>query len=94
MQGTIESGTVAVRRKRKTRVGVVASDKSEKTIKVVCAFSVKHKKYGKIMNRRTALHVHDEGNEAQIGDRVEVAECRPLSKTKNWRLVRIVRRAK
>jgi len=73
--------------------GVVASDKGDKTIKVVVTFQTKHPKYGKILKRRTVLHAHDEKNEAREGDRVEVAECRPLSKTKHHRLVRIVERA-
>ncbi len=81
------------RRTRKTRVGVVASNKSEQTLKVVCDYSVKHPKYGKYMRRRTIIHAHDAKNEAEIGDRVEVTECRPVSKTKNWRLVRVVSRA-
>ncbi|MFQ5494047.1 MAG: 30S ribosomal protein S17, partial [Phycisphaerae bacterium] len=87
------SAAVAGRRPRKSRVGVVASDKRDKTIKVVCHYTVKHKKYGKYMGRRTSLHAHDFANEARTGDRVEVAECRSLSKTKHWRLVRIVKRA-
>ena len=81
------------RRRRKVRVGIVASDKGDKTITVECHYSVKHKKYGKQMGRRTRLHAHDAKNEARVGDRVEVTECRPLSKTKNWRLIRIVERA-
>ena len=83
----------AERRKRKTRVGVVASDKGEQTLKVVCDYSVKHRKYGKYMRRRTIIHVHDAKSEAEVGDRVEVTECRPISKTKHWRLVRVVTRA-
>lgn len=80
------------RTKRRTRVGVVSSNKADKTIKLVCAFSVKHAKYGKYMSRRSVLHAHDEKNEAAIGDRVEVMECRPISKTKSWRLIRIIER--
>lgn len=90
---TVETSAETKRRVRKTRVGVVSSDKGDKTITVVCSFSVKHRKYGKYINRRTKVHAHDEKNEAQEGDRVEVSECRPLSKTKNWRLVRVVSRA-
>jgi small subunit ribosomal protein S17 len=78
------------RRSRRTRVGVVSSDKTDKTIKVVCQYTVKHPKYGKYIRRRTVLHAHDERNEAKEGDRVEVMVCRPVSKTKSWRLVRIV----
>ena len=77
----------------RTVVGVVASDKGHKTIKVVSAFQTRHAKYGKYLKRRTILHAHDEKNEAREGDRVEIAECRPLSKTKHHRLVRIIERA-
>jgi small subunit ribosomal protein S17 len=77
----------------RTIVGVVASDKADKTIKVVVAFQTKHAKYGKFLKRRTTLHAHDEKNEAKEGDRVEIAECRPLSKTKHHRLIRIVEKA-
>ena len=73
--------------------GVVASDKGDKTIKVVVAYQTRHPKYGKYLKRRTVLHAHDEKNEAREGDTVEIAECRPLSKTKHHRLVRIVERA-
>ena len=73
--------------------GVVASDKGDKTIKVVVAFQNRHPKYGKFLKRRTVLHAHDEKNDAKEGDTVEIAECRPLSKTKHHRLVRIVERA-
>ncbi len=75
------------------RIGVVESDKASKTRKVVIAYSGKHPKYGKYMRKRTVLHVHDERNESHFGDCVEVAECRPLSKTKSWVLIRIVERA-
>lgn len=73
--------------------GVVASDKGDKTIKVVVKFQTKHPKYGKIMKKRTVLHAHDEKNEANEGDTVDIGECRPLSKTKHHRLLRIVDRA-
>lgn len=77
----------------RTVTGVVASDKANKTIKVVVEFQTKHPKYGKILRRRTALLAHDEKNEAKEGDRVEIAACRPLSKGKHHRLVRIVEKA-
>jgi small subunit ribosomal protein S17 len=77
----------------RTIEGVVASDKGHKTIKVVVEYQMKHDKYGKYLKRRTVLHAHDEKNEAKEGDRVEIAECRPLSKTKHHRLLRIVERA-
>jgi small subunit ribosomal protein S17 len=73
--------------------GVVASDKGNKTIKVVVAYQTRHPKYGKDLKRRTVLHAHDEKNDAKEGDTVEIAECRPLSKTKHHRLIRIVERA-
>lgn len=76
-----------------SRVGTVATDKRDKTRKVVVQYLAKHPKYGKYMKQRTVLHVHDEQNESRAGDRVEVAPCRPISKTKSWRLVRIVERA-
>jgi len=74
-------------------VGVVASDKTNKTRKVLVEYQTKHPKYGKYMSRRSVLHVHDENNESREGDRIEVAECRPLSKTKHHRLLRIVEKA-
>lgn len=76
-----------------TRIGIVTSDVRNKTIRVDMLFSVRHPKYGKFVRRRTVLHAHDENNEARKGDRVEIAHCRPLSKTKSWRLVRIVEAA-
>jgi small subunit ribosomal protein S17 len=89
-----ESNTVKqIRPVLHTLVGVVASDKGDKTIKVVVDYQMRHPKYGKYLRRRTVLHAHDEKNEAKEGDRVEIAECRPLSKTKHHRLVRIVEKA-
>ena len=79
---------------RKTRVGVVVSDKMDKTIVVEIRTRVKHPLYGKIMNRTNKLVAHDENNECGIGDTVRVMETRPLSKDKNWRLVEIVEKAK
>src|SRR5215216_628312 len=76
----------------RTIQGVVASDKGEKTIKVVVNYQTKHAKYGKYLKRRTVLHAHDEKNEAKEGDTVQIAECRPMSKTKHHRLMRIVTR--
>src|SRR5881398_4013287 len=77
----------------RTIEGVVASDKGNKTIKVVVNYQMRHPKYGKYLKRRTVLHAHDEKNEAHEGDLVEIAECRPLSKTKHHRLLRIVKKA-
>src|SRR5688500_4200217 len=82
-----------IRPQLRTVVGVVASDKGDKTIKVIVNFQTKHPKYGKYLQRRTVLHAHDEKNEAREGDRVELAECRPLSKAKHHRVVRIVENA-
>jgi small subunit ribosomal protein S17 len=73
--------------------GVVASDKGNKTIKVVVEYQTRHPKYGKYLKRRTVLHAHDETNDAKEGDTVEIAESRPLSKTKHHRLLRVVERA-
>jgi len=75
------------------KVGIVASDASDKTRKVVINFSTRHPKYGKYIRRRTVLQVHDEANESHKGDRVEVAECRPISKTKSWVLTRVIEKA-
>ena len=83
-----------VRGLRKTRVGVVISDKMDKTITVEIRNRVKHPLYGKIMNRTEKLKAHDENNECGIGDTVRVMETRPLSKDKRWRLVDIVEKAK
>lgn len=75
---------------RGSKIGVVESDSRAQTRKVVVRYKAKHPKYGKYVSRRTVLHVHDPENESTIGDRVEVAPCRPISKTKSWRLVRVV----
>lgn len=79
---------------RKTRVGLVTSDKMDKTIVVSVTDNVKHPLYNKIVKRTYKLKVHDENNECRIGDRVKVMETRPLSKDKRWRLVEIVEKAK
>ena len=79
---------------RKTRVGKVVSDKMDKTVVVAIHDNVRHAKYGKIMKRTLKIHVHDEKNECGIGDTVSVMETRPLSKTKRWRLVEIIEKAK
>lgn len=79
---------------RKTRVGMVVSDKMDKTVVVAIEDNVKHATYGKIIKRTLKVHAHDENNECGIGDRVEIMETRPMSKTKRWRLVRIVEKAK
>ena len=79
---------------RKTRVGIVTSDKMDKTIVVSIVDNVKHPLYGKIVKRTYKLTAHDENNECKKGDRVKVMETRPLSKDKRWRLVEIVEKAK
>jgi small subunit ribosomal protein S17 len=85
---TVERG------RRKTRIGVVASSKMEKTIVVTIQTLKQHPLYGRTVKRTTRFKVHDENNECGDGDTVEIMECRPLSREKNWRLVRIVERAK
>ena len=79
--------------KLKTKTAVVTSKSGEKSIKVAIDYKVKHPKYGKYVKRRTTLGVHDESNQAGVGDVVEVVECRPCSKTKSWRLVKILEKA-
>ena len=83
-----------VRGMRKTRVGVVVSDKMDKTITIAVKYRVRHPLYGKIMNRTTKIKAHDEKNECGVGDRVKVMETRPLSKDKRWRVVEIIEKAK
>ena len=79
---------------RKTRVGLVVSDKMDKTIVVAIADNVKHPLYKKVIKRTVKFKAHDEKNECGIGDKVEIMETRPLSKDKNWRLVKIIEKAK
>jgi small subunit ribosomal protein S17 len=82
------------RANRKERTGVVTSDARDKTITIQVTASKKHPRYDKVVPSRTRLHVHDENNDAKRGDLVRVAETRPLSKTKKWRLVEVVERAR
>lgn len=79
---------------RKERQGIVVSTKMEKSIVVAIQRRLKHPKYGKFMNRTTRLYAHDEKNECSVGDFVRIMETRPLSKTKRWRLVEIIEKAK
>jgi small subunit ribosomal protein S17 len=79
---------------RKTRIGVVVSDKMDKTIVVAIRTRVKHPLYGKIMNRTNKIKAHDEENQCGVGDTVKIMETRPLSKDKHWRLVEIIEKAK
>lgn len=80
--------------KIRTQQGRVVSDKGDKSIVVAIERFVKHPIYGKFIKRTTKLHVHDENNECSQGDTVEVRECRPISKTKSWTLVRVVEKAR
>ena len=83
-----------VRGYRKTRIGVVVSDKMDKTIVVAIKTKVRHPLYGKMVNRTRKFKAHDEKNECGIGDTVKIMETRPLSKDKHWRLVEIIEKAK
>ncbi len=79
---------------RKTRVGLVVSSKMDKTVVVAIEDNVKHPVYGKIVKHTLKVHAHDEENACGVGDRVEVMETRPLSKTKRWRVTQIIEKAK
>ena len=79
---------------RKTRVGLVVSNKMEKTVVVAIEDNVKHPIYGKIVKRTLKLHAQDDNNTCIVGDKVKLMETRPLSKTKRWRVVEIIERAK
>jgi len=79
---------------KKTEVGVVTSDRTAKTRRVEIPRLVKHPKYGKYLRRRTVCYVHDENDESQLGDTVEIVECRPMSKTKRWLLSRVVSKSR
>jgi len=81
------------RNERKTIRGTVVSRSGDKSIRIEMNFKVPHPVYGKLVRRTTRLGVHDEKNEAKVGDLVEVTECRPMSKTKSWRLVQVVQKA-
>ena len=78
---------------KKVAIGVVASAKMEQTRRVEIPRLVKHKAYGKYVRRKTVCYVHDEENESSEGDTVEITECRPLSKTKRWKLLRVVEKS-
>ena len=86
--------TETQRNARKTREGLVVSDKMDKTVVVSVEDRVKHALYGKVMRRNTRLKAHDEQNDSRVGDRVLIMETRPLSATKRWRLVEILEKAK
>ncbi|HKM18019.1 MAG TPA: 30S ribosomal protein S17, partial [Limnochordia bacterium] len=82
-----------VRKSRKTRVGVVVSDKMDKTVVVAVRRDVRHPLYGRIVRKTVKFKAHDENNECKIGDRVRIMETRPLSKDKRWRVMEIVEKA-
>ena len=86
-QNTVDRG------RRRIEVGVVTSDKMNKTRRVEIPRLVKHVRYGKYIKRRTVCYAHDEKNESHRGDTVEIMESRPLSKTKHWRLIRVIKQA-
>lgn len=79
---------------KRTAIGRVVSDKMEKSAVVLLEDKVKHPVYGKYVSRSTKMHIHDPSNECKMGDTVEIEECRPISKTKSWKLSRVVERAK
>lgn len=85
---------MAERNLRKTKIGVVTSNRMEKTVTVEIETKVKHPIYGKFVKKTTKFHAHDEKNECGIGDTVKIMESRPLSKIKRWRLVEVVEKAK
>ena len=85
---------MAERALRKTRVGIVASNKMDKTVVIAIEDNVKHPIYGKIIKRTLKVHAHDENSICGEGDKVEIMETRPLSKTKRWRVVEIIEKAK
>lgn len=86
--------TTTERKSRKSRIGIVISDRMTKTITVTVERKVKHPIYGKFVKKTKRFHAHDEENQAGIGDTVRIMETRPLSKTKRWRLVEIIEKAK
>ena len=85
---------MADRANRKSRVGVVTSDARDKTVTVEIKRSTRHRRYDKIVRTSSKLHAHDETNDARVGDRVLIIETRPLSKTKRWRVVEVLERAR
>ena len=90
----METTNTIERNLRKTRVGVVSSNKMDKTITVKVERKIKHPLYGKFLKKTTSFHAHDEKNECSIGDIVKIMESRPLSKTKRWRLLEVVEKVK
>ena len=84
------STTITQRKPLTRRQGIVASRSGDRTVRVVMQYLARHPKYGKILKRRTVVHVHDDKNVARVGDRVEICVCRPMSKTKKWRLLQVL----
>ncbi len=93
-EDTPRSGGAGARNSPKVREGLVVSNRMDKTVIVASTARVRHRRYGKTVRRTTSLVVHDGNNELNVGDRVRVCETRPLSKTKRWRLVEILERAR
>jgi small subunit ribosomal protein S17 len=93
-QGEAQTGAQARDTHRKTRQGLVVSDKMDKTVVVAVEDRVKHRLYGKVIRNTSKLKAHDEGNTAGVGDRVLLMETRPLSATKRWRVVEILEKAR
>jgi small subunit ribosomal protein S17 len=91
---TTETGTEERINRRKVREGMVVSDAMQATVIVAVVERVRHARYGKTVQRTKRLYVHDENNEAKVGDRIRVIETRPLSKLKRWRLIEILERAR
>ena len=90
----MENNETLVRGYRKTRTGIVVSDKMDKTVVVAVRTKVRHPLYGKMVNKTTKFKAHDENNECGVGDTVRIMETRPLSKDKRWRVVEIIEKAK
>ena len=90
----MESTNTIVRGYRKTRTGIVVSDKMDKTVVVAVRTKVRHPLYGKMVNKTTKFKAHDENNDCGVGDTVRIMETRPLSKDKRWRIVEIIEKAK
>jgi small subunit ribosomal protein S17 len=89
-----EEATATARNGRKVREGLVVSDKMQSTVVVAVVERVRHRRYGKTVQRTTRLYAHDEANDAKLGDRVRVMETRPLSKLKRWRVTDVLERAR
>ena len=90
----METTNTIERNLRKTKIGVVSSNKMDKTITVKVERKIKHPLYGKFLKKTNSFHAHDEKNECSIGDTVKIMESRPLSKTKRWRLIEVIEKVK